>query len=109
MNELMKTIFLHKSQLLVFSALLTVGLTVSPACQFVTTQVGLVFAQDSGNKAREKEKNGSSDEHIESETKIESKSKKNDSPSGTKSKPLKRFVPSEEIDAEQAVDFPYDI
>ncbi|MBW1895462.1 MAG: hypothetical protein JRI47_00235 [Deltaproteobacteria bacterium] len=43
----------------------------------------------------------------ESGTKTEPK--KNESSSGPKSKPLKRFVPSEKIRAEQGVDFPYDI
>ena len=121
----MKTIFLHKSQLLVFSALLTVGLTVSTAmgsatvlanprkqaqaCPRITIRNALVFAQNEENKVSEKDKSDSSAERIESDSRTEPKARKNDLPSGSESKPLKRFVPSEKIEANQAVDFPYDI
>jgi len=125
MNELMKTIFFHKSPILVFVALLTMGLTVclgmgntlalanprkqAPACPCIAIQNALVFAQNEENKISEKGKNGSSPERIESDSKPETKPKKNDLPAGSKSKPLKSFVPSEKIEADQAVDFPYDI
>lgn len=81
----------------------------APACPCVTIQDTLVFAQNEGNKVSEKEKNDNSPERIESDSKTETKPKKNDLPSGSESKPLKRFVPSEKIEANQAVDFPYDI
>ncbi len=125
MNEPMKTIFLHKSLILIFVALLTMGLTVclgmgntavlanprkqAPTCPCIAIQNALVFAQNKENKASEEEKNGSSPKRIESDSKTKTKPKKNDLPSGSESKPLKRFVPSEKIEADQAVDFPYDI
>jgi len=40
---------------------------------------------------------------------LESKTDEKKEPSGVKKKPLKDFRPSEKIEAEQAVDFPYDI
>ncbi len=125
MNELMKTIPLHKSLILIFVALLTMGLTVclgtgntavlagprkqAPTFPCVGIRNALVFAQNRENKVSEREKNGSSPERIESDSKTGTKPKKNDLPSVPESKPLKSFVPSEKIRADQAVDFPYDI
>ena len=51
------------------------------------------------------EKNAPAPASKESETKTDEKKKSSDA----KKKPLKKFRPSEKIEAEQAVDFPYDI
>ena len=51
------------------------------------------------------EKNTSSPKGKESESNTDEKKKS----TGVKEKPLKDFKPSERIEAEQAVDFPYDI
>lgn len=121
----MKTIPLHKSLLLVFSVLLTVGLAVSPEmgsatvlagprkkatqCPYVATQEAFIFAQNEEGDPAHKERKGGFSEPDESDAKPETKRQKKDLPPGSNSKPLKGFVPSEEIEADQAVDFPYDI
>lgn len=69
----------------------------------------LVLAQSEKNNPADKEKNGSSSERNEADAKQERKRQKKDLPTGSKSKLLKDFVPSEEIEADQTVDFPYDI
>jgi len=51
------------------------------------------------------DKNAPSSESKEPESKTDEKKES----SGVKKKPLKDFQPSEKIEAEQAVDFPYDI
>ncbi len=72
-------------------------------------QNSIAVAQNKENKITEKEKTDSSPEHKKADSRTETKSEKNDISSGSKSKPLKSFVPSEKIEADQAVDFPYDI
>ncbi len=44
-----------------------------------------------------------------SDSRLDSKEKDSQNSNETESKPLKPFVPSEEIPADQAVDFPVDI
>lgn len=57
----------------------------------------------------EKEKTESSSERNAWDSEEETKTEKSKQDSGAKPKPLKSFVPSEKIEADQAVDFPYDI
>jgi hypothetical protein len=71
----------------------------------VTVGPNRVILAESGTG--ENKKNGKTSEPDESGPKTDPK--KNESSSRSKSKPSKRFVPSEKIRAEQGVDFPYDI
>jgi len=48
-------------------------------------------------------------DHNQEGSKTQTKREKKEAPPGQKSEPLKRFVPSKKIKADQAVDFPYDI
>ena len=72
-------------------------------------QESIVLAANDNNKPDDTEKATSGSEtkgsEIESKTTVEGKEKS----SHTKPRPLKPFVPSEKIPAEQAVDFPVDI
>ena len=47
--------------------------------------------------------------HNQEDTKTRTKGDKKGASPGQKSEPLKRFVPSQKIEADQAVDFPNDI
>jgi hypothetical protein len=116
---------LHARETLVFVALLTLALAVclgtgisfawadlrepSPLYAETETWKPLVFAQNEENKPAQKDENGHSSERKESDLKTEINSKEKDLKPGSNSKTLKRFVPSEEIEADQSVDFPYDI
>ena len=64
----------------------------------------LIVAQNETTPATS-EKNGSSPISKEPESETDEKKES----AGVKEKPLKDFQPSEKIEAEQAVDFPYDI
>jgi hypothetical protein len=64
----------------------------------------LIVAQNE-TKPATSEKNGPSPISKEPESKTDEKKES----AGVKEKPLKDFQPSEKIEAEQAVDFPYDI
>ena len=64
----------------------------------------LVVAQNETQTAP-KEETAPSSENSTSESKTQEKKES----AGAKEKPLKEFRPSERIEAEQAVDFPYDI
>lgn len=64
----------------------------------------LIFAQNETPTATD-DKRAPSSESKESESKTDEKKES----TGVKKKPLKDFQPSEKIEAEQAVDFPYDI
>lgn len=68
-------------------------------------QVAIVMAQNDERTAEETEKAESGSETGESESATDDDQKS----SGAESKPLKPFVPSEQIAGEQAVDFPADI
>ena len=67
-------------------------------------QQRMLVAQ-SETRTTTEEKTAPSSEGSASEPKTEEKKES----SGTQEKPLKEFRPSERIEAEQAVDFPYDI
>ncbi len=67
-------------------------------------QYAVVVAQNE-TQTSPKEKTAGSHESQESESKTDEKQES----TGDKKKPLKDFHPSEKIEAEQAVDFPYDI
>jgi len=64
----------------------------------------MVVAQ---NETRTNTKDNNAAAPESNKSKIETDEKK--APSGADTKPLKDFQPSEKIEAEQAVDFPYDI
>ena len=72
-------------------------------------QNSIVLAANDNNKPDDTEKATSGSEtkgsEIESKTTVEGKEKS----SNTKPRPLKPFVPSEKIPADQVVDFPVDI
>ena len=72
------------------------------------TQQHIMVSQLEEDKPIEK-KTGSSSEHKESDSETETNPENNDKSSGSKGEPLKRFVPSEKIEPDQAVDFPWDI
>ena len=65
---------------------------------------GLIVAQNETQTTTD-EKNASSPANKEPESKADEKKES----TSVKEKPLKDFQPSERIEAEQAVDFPYDI
>jgi len=67
-------------------------------------QQRMVVAQ-SETRTTTKEKTAPSSESSASESKTQEKKES----AGTQEKPLKEFRPSERIEADQAVDFPYDI
>ena len=68
----------------------------------------LMVSQYEKDKSTEKTA-GRSAEEKESDSKTETDPEKDDVPSGSEREPLKRFEPSEKIEADQAVDFPWDI
>jgi hypothetical protein len=70
---------------------------------------GLLFAQNEEEKLQKNEEIGLSPGRNESDSRPDKKPGKKDLPSKSAPKKLKRFVPSEKIEADQAVDFPYDI
>jgi len=121
----MKKTRLYKKAISAFVVLLTMDLVACPVMEksvawtdsqkeaalypSVEIRESFVFAQNEENNPADKKKNGSSSERNESDGKLETKRQKKDLPPGSKSKPLKDFVPSEEIAADQTVDFPYDI
>lgn len=121
----MKKTRLYKKSIPVFVALLTMDLVACPVMgkpvawtdsqkvaalyPGVEIRKSFVFAQNKGNNTADKEKNDNLSERNETDADPETKRQKKDLPPGSKSKPLKEFVPSEKIEADQAVDFPYDI
>jgi hypothetical protein len=70
-----------------------------------TSNPDRVFVAQSETQTATNEKNASSPASKEPESKADEKKES----TSVKKKPLKDFQPSERIDAEQAVDFPYDI
>ena len=64
-----------------------------------------VVVAQSETRTTTKEKTAASSESSAAESKTQEKKES----AGTQEKPLKEFRPSERIEAEQAVDFPYDI
>ena len=94
-----------KKQAIIAVALLGfVAVTIGDA-RSLTAHLGtLCIAQAQTQSANSDEKQSPPED-------TESKSKPDEAkePSGIKDRPLKDFQPSEKIEAEQAVDFPYDI
>ena len=124
MNRLAKMMPLRKKNLFIFKVFLTLALSMCPhmgdildckelqrevpAGSGPVTQKRVMVSQNEEDKPVEK-KTGSSSERRESESETEANPENNDKPSGSKRKPLKHFVPSEKIEPDQAVDFPWDI
>lgn len=67
------------------------------------------LAENTGSTSNSSEESRAASNNEAQESASESGTDKNEQSADTKSKPLKPFVPSEEIAAEQAVDFPVDI
>jgi len=120
---------LHKKNILIFNAFLIMALimalimcphmgdvvvckglykeaTAGPGT--VVTQEHVIVSQLEEDEPVEK-KTGSSSERRESDSETETNSEDNDISSGSEREPLRRFVPSEKIKPDQAVDFPWDI
>jgi cytoskeletal protein RodZ len=80
----------------------------SPHRPFLNSELksakAIVIAQDNQSKAADETTDSSSDSK-----KSESRDPKDEKSAETPTKSLKNFTPSEKIEAEQAVDFPYDI
>jgi hypothetical protein len=72
-------------------------------------QKPIVLAQNQENTAGDKDQTATGTKDRVSETKSGSATDHKDPPAKSKTAPLKPFKPSEEIAAEQAVDFPVDI
>jgi hypothetical protein len=72
-------------------------------------QAALLFVQNEEKKLPEKDETGLSPGRKESGSEPKKKQEKKDLPTEPAPNKLKRFVPSEKIKADQAVDFPYDI
>lgn len=115
---------LHRKNILIFKAFLIVALIMCPhmgevvdckefrmdipAGPGTVTQEHVMVSQHEDDKPIEK-KTGSSSERKESDSETETNPENNEKSSGSKREPLKRFVPSEKIEPDQAVDFPWDI
>jgi len=69
----------------------------------------IVLAQNEGNTTGDKDRTATGTKDRVSEAKSGSATDHKDPPAKSKTAPLKPFKPSEEIAAEQAVDFPVDI
>jgi hypothetical protein len=80
-----------------------------PSSSGFSTLKDMALAQLEKKTRTEKEKTESSSERNAGDSEEETKTGKSKQDSGAKPKPLKSFVPSEKIEADQAVDFPYDI
>ena len=80
-----------------------------PSSSDFSTLQDIALAQLEKETKTEKEKTESSPEPDAWDSEKETKTEKSKQESGAKPKPLKSFVPSEKIEADQAVDFPYDI
>ena len=72
-------------------------------------QSSLMLSEYKENTAGEKSQTTSSTKDPESETRTDSETDNKEPSTKSKSDPLRSFKPSEEIAAEQAVDFPVDI
>jgi cytoskeletal protein RodZ len=86
-------------------ALLGFLVIVNWAARAGTSNPYTVIVAQNETQTSPKEKTVGSPESQESESKTDEKQES----TGDKKKPLKDFHPSEKIEAEQAVDFPYDI
>ena len=101
----MKVLARLKKQVIIAVALLGVVVTAKWDAWSVTSNFDLsIIAQVETQK-------NSTDEKAPSPESTESKSRTDEEKesTGIKERPLKDFKPSEKIEAEQAVDFPYDI
>lgn len=74
-----------------------------------TNEHGGLLAQNKGAEDTETKTSGGLTGHNQEDTKTRTKGDKKGASPGQKSEPLKRFVPSQKIEADQAVDFPNDI
>ena len=124
MNGPAKIMPLHKKNIFIFQAFLAVALSMCPhmgdlvACKELHKEVPAVVgavipehvmvSQLEEDEPTEK-RTGSSSGRKESESETETNPENNHVPSGSEREPLKRFVPSEKIEPDQAVDFPWDI
>ena len=86
-------------------ALLGFLVIVNWAARAGTSNPYTVIVAQNETQTATNDKNAPSSESKEPESKTDEKKES----SGVKKKPLKDFQPSEKIEAEQAVDFPYDI
>jgi hypothetical protein len=73
------------------------------------TEKGVLIAQNKVADNTETTTPGGLTDHNQEDPKTQTKREKKGASPGQKSEPLKRFVPSKKIEADQAVDFPYDI
>jgi hypothetical protein len=73
------------------------------------TEKGVLIAQNKVADNTETTTPGGLTDHSQEDPKTQTKREKKRTSPGQKSEPLKRFVPSKKIEADQAVDFPYDI
>ena len=93
MGELVDCMELHKE--------------VTPGSGAITQEHVMVSQLEEGKPT--KKKTGSSSERKGSDSEPETNPEDKDVSSGSEREPLKRFVPSEKIEPDQAVDFPWDI
>ena len=100
-----KTLTGFKRLVIIMVALLGFLVVVNWAARAGTSNPYTVIIAQSATQTATDEKNAPSPASKEPESKTD---EKQDS-TGDKKKPLKDFHPSEKIEAEQAVDFPYDI
>jgi hypothetical protein len=123
-NGRTKIMPLHKKNILIFKAFLIVVLSMClhmgdvvdckelhkevPPGPGTVTQEHMMVSQLEEGKPAEK-KTPSSSERRDSDSETETNPEDNDVSSGSEREPLKRFVPSEKIAPDQAVDFPWDI
>ena len=68
-----------------------------------------ILVQDKAADNTEGNNSGTFTKHSPARTKTPAKNEKRETSSTRKPEPLKPFVPSKKIEADQAVDFPYDI
>jgi len=115
---------LHKKNILIFKAFLIVALSMCPHMGDVVdckelhkevppgtgtvTQEHVMVSQLEEDKPADPPPRSSS-ERRDSDSETETNSEDKDVSSGSEREPLKRFVPSEKIKPDQAVDFPWDI
>ena len=109
----MKTLKAFKKRVIIGIALLGIAVVINTAVADVTNQMQPVNNQPNLHTvtvAQSETPNASNDKNAASSKKEEAEVRRdeNKESSGAK-KVLKNFRPSEQIEAEQAVDFPYDI
>ena len=102
---IVKTLAGFKRWAIIAVALLGFLVIVKWDVQADTSNPDRVFVAQNETQTATNEKNASSPASKEPESKADEKKES----TSVKKKPLKDFQPSERIEAEQAVDFPYDI